>query len=170
MKRFKTVAVITIALLLFSGCSINRSIRARELLEKCEFTIKSVEVKQATANEGLFGLINQLASGTTPTIDLNVLVTVDNPNDEKVIIDSLSLDLIVAEDSLSKINVNQYSEIAAKSKRDVPVAVSLPITPQILQAANAKKYTLKGTVWMKIELFEGFETVYAYPLEITKKM
>ncbi len=165
-----TYLIIILILSLTYGCSINKSIRSRELLEKCDFSIKTIEIKQRGGSNNLLGLLNQFASGTTPTIDVNVLVSVNNPNEERVIVDSLSLNVIVKDDSLSRIKVNQYTEIEPKSTKDVPVALSLPITPQLLQAANAKKYTLKGTVWMKIELFEGFETVYAYPLEIEKKM
>ena len=174
MAKNVTYFILLLSLLLVSNCSICSSIKARKLLSNCSFNIKSVEIKDVMQNSNdVYGLINQFVLGNTqnaPKMDFNVVVEVENPNDEKVLIDSLMLNLIVHDDSLSQIFVNEYIQIEPNTKKDVPITVSVPINLNILKASTAKEFTLAGTVWMKFEFFSGFSPVFAVPVEMTETL
>jgi hypothetical protein len=177
--------------LLLSSCALSNSIKARELLAKCKYELLQVNLKVfdfaptisfdksgktfslEKPGKELLPYIKQIKQGNFQLhfdkLSFEAVVGIDNPNNQKVIMDSLFFDTYLDKDFTAKVNHPEHLEIESGQKGKTSVLVEVPTNIPLRKALSAQNINLKGKVWLRLAIFtEDSEHMIPYDFDITR--
>lgn len=192
MKSFQFICLSFFSLFYFSACAISDSVRARELLTKCEYKITNLELKtldfapRIALNNGkklsvkkpalkkLLPVVNQIRKGNfdleLQNLDFIATLEIKNPTDHQVELDSLFLNGFLDEKKMAKVQRNEHTVVPAKEKRSTQFTVSLPTKFPFNKIWKAKEISLEGKLWLDLMLTKETRISVPIPVSLSKEI
>ncbi len=190
MKRATQTLLILITFML-SGCALSDSVRARTMLQNCNFAIQRVDLsilkfaptiefsdKGKTVNVNnppvaeLLKLIPQITKGEFDLdfskITLQPRIAVDNPNELPVILDSMVYEVFLDDAFLMNAEHNNRVTIPAKKSGFVTVDLTIPTSIPLNEMIEAKTVTLKGKAYLKLNITSKKSITFPVPIDVTQ--
>ena len=193
MKNKINLLICTLSILLLTGCAtISDQVKSRELLAKCKYDLKKVEVENLD-----FDQIIRLASSAKEinfkkpskdlipllkeikdlkfdlnfsTLDFVSTMSVTNPNPHEVILDSLFFDAYLDETYVVQAIHDGTLNIPANSEGEMRLLFSMPTDFKLKKILDAENMVLKGKVWLKLELIKGLPITVPFPFNVKQKV
>lgn len=191
MKKI-LIALVVIATLVATACSLWGSINARKLLANCTFEVEGFDIEIAKFSssfvmkdgktkvkmqDGMSILKDHWSDIKKGQFNLDFTkmklrahVVVDNPNDQHVIIDSLVVDAFMEGKAFSRITHATVLEIPAKTKGRTSFLVDLPLDQGLIKLMDQKTIQFKGTVWSRLKITDSIEPTIPIPVEFEQKI
>jgi len=191
MKAFGCF-VSTACLLLSSCASLDDQVKSRELLAKCQYELKRVEVENldfdkmidvANAakqvdfrNPGKEALpllkdIKDLNFDVNfSTLDFALTIGVKNPNPLQVILDSLVFDTYMDDIKVTNVIHDGPMNVAAQSEGELRLIFAMPTSYKLKNLTAAENVNLRGRIWLKIELIKGLPFTIPFNFDVKQKI
>ena len=181
-----------ILVLFLSACaSLNKAVKARELLGKCEYELKEVKLKtidfapiitfntsskkvnlEAPNTADLILLADKIQEGE---FDLNfskltfdAYVEIQNPNEQEVIADSMFFDCFFDETYLMQIGHFEHTTVPAKSAGITVMTLSVPTNLQFNSIMGSEYAKVDGKIWLRLTLLDGLNVRLPVPVKLKR--
>lgn len=197
MKRI--IARLTLLLLLatpmlFSGCKAMReSVKAREMLGKCTYQLKSVDLSvldfapTVSLNNGskkinierpstvdVVAVLNKIRKKEfkleVKELTFNAIVEISNPNSSEAIMDSISFDTYLDDMYAMKVVHKEHSVIPARGTDDTKITLEIPLSISLDKVLKAEEILFKGKVWLKMNITKNRTVTLPVPIRIKKEI
>lgn len=191
--KFKTQQFLLLAMLLLSGCaSISDQVKSRELLAKCSYDLKRVDVENIdfdniiqVANSAKEINFKKPGKDAIPvlkdikdlkfdvnfsTLDFAATMGVNNPNPHEVILDSLYFDAYLDGTYVIQVIHDGPLRVGPNSSGDMRLIFSMPTEYKLKKVLEAENVVLKGKIWLKIEIIKGLPFTIPFPFNVKQKL
>jgi LEA14-like dessication related protein len=192
MRITSILLAFSLFALLQSCASLDDQIKSRELLAKCQYELKQVDVENldfdqminvANAakqidfkNPGkdvipLLRDIKDLKFDVNfSTLDFATTIGVKNPNAHPVILDSLVFDAYMDDIKVTNVIHDGVLNIPANSESELRLIFAMPTSYKLKNLIEAENVNLQGKVWLKIELIKGLPITIPFPFNVKQKI
>jgi LEA14-like dessication related protein len=192
MKKLLSLVLVAISLCLHSCASLDDQIKSRELLGKCQYELKRVEVENLdfdkmieVANSAkqidfknpdkeVVPLLNDIKNlnfdVNFSTLDFATTIGVKNPNAHPVILDSLVFDAFMDDIKVTNVIHDGVLNIPANSEGELRLVFAMPTSYKLKNLLAAENVNLQGKVWLKIELIKGLPITIPFPFNVKQKI
>lgn len=189
----RRVGILMLVVLMANCSSLKQSLQARKLLGNCKYELKEIRLKSfdfspvISFNNGdrkinieevkiteLLLLLDQIRKGefsfSLKELKFDALVEIENPNGQKVILDSLGLELFLDDSFLLNLAHDKNLIIPSKSKAISTIACNLPLNFSLNKLLEAKEFTLDGNAFMKVDFTKSLSKEVALPIKLTREI
>jgi len=181
------------SILIFSGCaSISDQVKSRELLGKCTYDLKRVDVENIDFDE-IVRLANSAkeinfkkpGKEVVPllkdikdlkfdvdfsNLDFVATMGVTNPNPHQVILDSLYFDAYLDDTNIVRVIHDGILNVGPNSEGEMRLIFSMPTSYKLKKVLAAENVVLKGKIWLKIEFIKGLPFTIPFPFSVKQKV
>lgn len=187
------IVTFLISLLLFCSCaSLKDQVKSRELLAKCTYELKRVDVESIdfdkmielsnsakkvdfkNPDKSVIPLLKEIKDQkfelNLAKLDFEAVIGVTNPNSHEVILDSLFVNAFLDNTKFANVIHDGPMVIQPNSEGELKVIVAMPTTYRIKNILDAENIVLKGKVWLKIELIKGLPFTIPFEFEVKEKV
>ena len=192
--KFNILFVTAFAILFGQSCaSLDDQIKSRELLGKCKYELKRVDVENLdfdkmidVANSAkqidfknpdkdvvlpLLKDIKDLNFDVNfSTLDFATTIGVTNPNAHPVILDSLVFDAFMDQTKVTNVIHDGVLNIPANSEGELNLIFAMPTDYKLKNLLEAENVNLRGKIWLKIELIKGLPITIPFPFDVKQKI
>ncbi len=188
---------LTISLLLtifLVGCaSLNDQMKSRELLAKCQYELKKVELenfnfdkmievtnaaKQIDFNNPSINDVKPLLKDIKDlnfnlnfsTLDFALTIGVKNPNPIPIQVDSLVFDAFMDQTKVTNVIHDGPMNIGAQSESELRLIFAMPTSYKLKNLTEAENINLKGRIWLKIELIKGLPFTLPFNFDVKQEI
>lgn len=193
MKYHIIFSLFILVLIAQSCASLDDQIKSRELLAKCQYELKRVEVENLDfdkmidmANsakqidfknpdkEVVLPLLKDIKDLkfdlNFATLDFETTIAVKNPNAHPVILDSLVFDAYMDQTKVTNVIHDGILNVPANSEGELNLIFALPTTYKLKNVVEAETLNLQGKVWLKIELIKGLPVTIPFPFNVKQNI
>jgi LEA14-like dessication related protein len=177
-----------------TGCaSLDDQVKSRELLAKCQYELKRVDVENLdfdkmieVANAAkqvdfknpdkkevlpLLKDIKDLNFDVNfSTLDFALTIGVKNPNNHQVIMDSLVFDTYMDNIKVTNVIHDGPMNIAAQSSGEMMLIFAMPTSYKLKDLMASENVNLRGRIWLKIELIKGLPFTIPFNFDVKQKI
>lgn len=183
-----------LVMLFFTGCaSLDDQVKSRELLAKCQYELKRVDVENLdfdkmidVANAAkqvdfknpdkkevlpLLKDIKDLNFDVNfSTLDFALTIGLKNPNPHQVILDSLVFDTYMDDIKVTNVIHDGPMNVAAQSEGEMRLIFAMPTSYKLKNLMAAENVNLRGRIWLKIELIKGLPFTIPFNFDVKQKI
>ncbi len=190
MKITKVFPILFI--LLISGCAISDQVKSRELLAKCEYSLKHVQVESIDFDQ-MIRLVNGAkevdfknpGKDVLPllkeikdlkfdvnftTLDFASTLAIKNPNAHEVILDSIQFEAFLDQQFVAKGGNGSRLNVPAKSEGETTIMLSIPSKINLKEVVKSEVVNIKGRVWLKLELIKGLPITLPFNFNVKQNV
>lgn len=179
-------------LIMFSGCSLYRSMQARKLLSKCDYRLEKVALKtfefapvitfdnrKNTLNfekpsKDLIPLLDDIKNKRfnlkLNTLSFTTYVQITNPNKQEVELDSMFFKGYLDKQFVATILHREHTIIPPGRKKSVKMYLSVPLSIPLENVTTAKNVVLDGKVWLKLAIVGKKSVTIPFTVTVKKKI
>lgn len=183
---------VFLLLLLISGCTLWRSMRARKLLSKCRYSLEKVALKTfdfipviAFDNRKNTFSIEKPSVDLVPLLDdirkkkfnlkvnsltFTVYIQITNPNKQEVEIDSMFFKGFLDDQFAATIVHREHTIIPSGKKKTIKLFLNVPVTVSLDKIKTAKEIILNGKVWLKLAVVGKNSLTIPFTVTIKKEI
>jgi hypothetical protein len=191
VKKLALPFSFTLLLLIVSCASLSDQAKSRELLAKCKYDLKKVDLENIDFNN-IITLVNSakdidinkpgnivdLAKDIKDlkfdlnhkTLEFRTFLQVTNPNPHEVIMDKLYFDTYFDQAYLTRVDHDKHVEIKPNSTGTLELLFVVPTDVKLRQVLNSENVILDGRIWLRIELIKGLPFTIPFDFKVKQQI
>jgi LEA14-like dessication related protein len=191
MKKLSLALCFALLLLIYSCASLSDQAKSRELLAKCKYDLKKVDLENidfsniiTLANSAKDIDINKpdnivdLAKDIKDLkfdlnhkrLELRTFIQVNNPNPHEVIMDKLYFDTFFDQAYLMRVDHDKHMVIAPNSTGTLELLFVVPTDMRLREIMKAENVVLDGRIWLKIEFIKGLPFTIPFDFKVKQRI
>jgi len=184
--------IYLLLIMMFSGCTLYRSMQARKLLSKCKYSIEKIALKTfefapvitfdnrknsfsfESPTKDLIPLLDDIRNKRfnlkLNTLSFTAFVQITNPNKQEVELDSMFFKGYLDKQFVATIVHREHTVISSGKKKTVKMYLSVPISVPLKKVKTAKNMVLDGKVWLKLAVVGKNSVTIPFAVTVKKEI